>query len=154
MTLNKQSLENIVGKEKMLVTSIFSFSNIVLCPVKNRNHLFSNTESSPDILSFGYELDLWKHCDQHFLLLFSTLSKTKCIILVMLELSSVYAFSKRSSQFCLGKGKSFLSSILRWLIQTCCQARLWRVRPSRHNGTLVYVYSCVWKSVWTDFSGP
>ena len=32
MTLKKRSFENIVGKEKMLVTSIFSFSHNVFYP--------------------------------------------------------------------------------------------------------------------------
>ena len=35
MTLEKKPFENIVGKEKMLVTSIFSFSHNVFCPISN-----------------------------------------------------------------------------------------------------------------------
>ena len=38
-------LERMWEKEKMLVTRIFSFSHIIFCPVKDRNHQFGNTES-------------------------------------------------------------------------------------------------------------
>ena len=41
-TLWKKPFENIVGKEKMLITSIFSFSHNVFYSIIERNHHFSN----------------------------------------------------------------------------------------------------------------
>ena len=44
MTLYKKPLENILGKEKMQATSIFSVSHNVFSLSINRNHHFSNIE--------------------------------------------------------------------------------------------------------------
>ena len=41
-TLNQRAFENIGEKEKMLVTSIFSFFHNVFYPLKERNHHFSD----------------------------------------------------------------------------------------------------------------
>ena len=42
MIVRKKSFENIVEKEKMLVTSIISFSNDVFFPIKDQYNHFSN----------------------------------------------------------------------------------------------------------------
>ena len=44
MTLIKKAFENIVGREKMLVTSIFSFSYNVFYLIKDKNFHCSNIE--------------------------------------------------------------------------------------------------------------
>ena len=42
MTLKQRAFENIVGKKKMLVTSIFFFSHNVSSSIKERNHYLSS----------------------------------------------------------------------------------------------------------------
>ena len=42
-----KAFENIVGKEKTLVTSIFSFSHNVFYPIREKNQNFSNIQFGP-----------------------------------------------------------------------------------------------------------
>ena len=53
-TLMKKASENTVGKGKMLVTSIFSFSHSVSYSVKERNHHYPPPPPPPPPMKWGY----------------------------------------------------------------------------------------------------
>ena len=57
-------LKTLWEKEKMLVTSIFSFSYKVFCSIKDRNHHFSNIET---VVCKCFEFSLVKYTTQNLL---------------------------------------------------------------------------------------
>ena len=66
--LDKKHFENIVEKEKMLVTSIFSLSLNVSYPIKdNLHHLSVNQIVVPKCLQFGQCYRVCPHFQQQFL---------------------------------------------------------------------------------------
>ena len=65
----------------MLVTSIFSFSHNVFCPIKNGNHHFSNNEfvvCKCFRIELGQDFVVWQRVKPHFHIAWQLKTNTNC----------------------------------------------------------------------------